>query len=151
MLALADFAVTVTDAKVTARWWQETFGFGVHTVGDAGGHSVLVAPPGERFLLHLCEGFEPVEPGNTGIAFMTDAFDDLVHRMEAAGVRFTDPPRKEDWGGSAKFADPDGNIFWLLGAPREFIEREIAQRAGPAGLPGDRKGRPRRRGRPRNR
>ena len=33
---------------------------------------MLVAPPGDRFILHLCEGFAPLEPGDTGIAFLTD-------------------------------------------------------------------------------
>jgi catechol 2,3-dioxygenase-like lactoylglutathione lyase family enzyme len=129
MLALADFAVTVTNARTTAQWWQEKLGFGVHVVDGPSGHAVMVAPPGERFLLHLCEGIDAVDPGNTGIAFVTDELDGQVQRMEAAGVRFTEPLRKNAWGGVAKFADPDGNIFWILGAPTEFIRGEVSRRA----------------------
>lgn len=132
MLVIADVAVVVRDARAAAAWWQEKLGFRVHTVGGEGGHAVLVAPVGERFLLHLCEGFEPVDPGNTGIAFVTDEIEGWVERMRASGVRFPVPYAKEAWGGSAKFADPDGNVFWLLGAPTAFIERETARRAGPA-------------------
>jgi predicted enzyme related to lactoylglutathione lyase len=132
MIRLADFAVTVTDAQATARWWQEKLGFGTFTLGKPGTHPIMVSPPGERFLLHLCEGFDTVEPGNTGIAFVTDEIEALVRRMEAGGVDFPQPLKKEPWGASAKFADPDGNIFWLMGAPSEFIRKASENRAEDA-------------------
>lgn len=129
MLTLADVAVTVTNAKTSADWWVQNLGFGVHTVGEPGGHAIMVAPPGDHFVLHLCEGFEPVEPGNTGIAFVTDAIETLVARMVAGGVRFPQPLTRESWGAMAKFADPDGNVFWLLEAPTAFIRAESVRRA----------------------
>ena len=128
MIALADCAVTVANARESARWWSEKLGFDVHRVAG-GEHGVMVAPPGDRFVIHLCEGFAPVEPGDSGIAFMTDEIEPLVRRMEAAGVRFTEPLRKESWGGVAKFADPDGNVFWLLGASSGFVRNEARRRA----------------------
>jgi len=130
MIAVSDVAVTVRDANASAAWWHEKVGFEVHTIGAPGGHAVMVAPPGDRFVLHLCEGIEPVEPGNTGIGFVTDELEELVRRMEASGVRFTEPLRKESWGGMAKFCDPDGNVFWLLGAPTRFIRTETRRIAG---------------------
>lgn len=129
MLTLADVAVTVTNARASAEWWQEKLGFAVHTVGEAGGHSIMVAPPGDRFVLHLCEGFEPVDPGNSGIAFVTDAIEPLIARMVAGGVKFAQPLTRESWGAMAKFADPDGNVFWLLEAPTTFIRSESVRRA----------------------
>ena len=134
MIALADCAVTVSDAQRAAKWWTEKLGFAVHRVGT-GEHSVMVAPPGDKFVLHLCAGCEPVEPGNTGIAFMTDEIDRLVARMEARGVQFPEPLKKESWGAMAKFADPDGNIFWLLGAPASFVRQERDRRAPATGRP----------------
>jgi catechol 2,3-dioxygenase-like lactoylglutathione lyase family enzyme len=131
MIALADCAVAVADAEEAARWWTEKLGFTAHTVGT-GTHAVMVAPPGDRFVLHLCEGFEAVQPGNSGIAFVTDDLEGMVGRMEASGVQFAEPLKKEPWGGMAKFADPDGNIYWLLGAPTSFIRKESARRA-PSG------------------
>ena len=128
MIALADCAVAVSDAKAAARWWQESLGFAVHVVGG-GDHAVMVAPPGDRFLLHLCEGFEEVQPGNSGIAFVTDDIDRVVRRMRAAGVSFPEPLQKEAWGARAKFADPDGNVYWLLGAPSTFVRKETSLRA----------------------
>lgn len=155
MLALADCAVTVTSAERSSRWWAETMGFAVHTVGGSG-HAVMVAPPGDRFVLHLCEGIEPVEPGNSGIAFVTDEIDALVDRMRSAGVRFPEPLAKKTWGSSAKFADPDGNVFWLLGAPTKFIRAEMGRRAprphrGPVRRPEKRRVRPASRGRSKGR
>jgi predicted enzyme related to lactoylglutathione lyase len=129
VLALADFAVTVTNARTSARWWEEKVGFSVYTIDGPEGHAVMVAPPGDRFLMHLCEGIEPIEPGNTGIAFMSDEIERQVRRMESDGVVFIEPLKKESWGGSAKFSDPDGNVFWLLGAPSGFIQQQLAMRA----------------------
>jgi catechol 2,3-dioxygenase-like lactoylglutathione lyase family enzyme len=137
MIALADCAVAVSNANEAGRWWNEKLGFAVHTVGS-GGHAVVVAPPGDRFILHLCEGLEPVEPGNTGIAFVTDDLEQLVLKMTASGVAFPEPLKKESWGGMAKFADPDGNVYWLLGAPTSFIRTEVARRAPLVPRPGRR-------------
>jgi len=132
MIALADCAVVVSNAQEAARWWNEKLGFGVHTVGG-GEHGIMVAPPGDRFVLHLCGGLEEAAPGNTGIAFMTDEIEGLVERMTAAGVEFPEPLQKQSWGGMAKFADPDGNIYWLLGAPSTFVRREARRRAPSTG------------------
>jgi catechol 2,3-dioxygenase-like lactoylglutathione lyase family enzyme len=128
LIAIADVAVVVSSAKASARWWSKNLGFSTYTVGGAG-HAILVAPPGERFVLHLCEGFAPLEPGDTGIAFVTDQIDALVDRMTKAAVRFPEPLRKETWGTMAKFADPDGNIFWLLGVPTSMVRGVLNSRA----------------------
>ena len=134
MIALADCAVTVSDTKSASDWWVEKMGFAVHKVGGSE-HSVMIAPPGDKFVLHLCAGFEPVEPGNTGIAFMTDDIEGLVAQMEAAGVLFPEPLKKMSWGAMAKFADPDGNVYWLLGASTAFVRQERDRRASSGGRP----------------
>ena len=128
MLALADVAVVVSNARDSARWWKRNLGFAAHTIGGSG-HAVLVAPPGERFVLHLCEGFAPLERGDTGIAFVTDDLDRLVARMTRGEVRFPEPLRTEAWGRMAKFADPDGNVFWLLGAPTKMVRETLRLKA----------------------
>jgi catechol 2,3-dioxygenase-like lactoylglutathione lyase family enzyme len=87
------------------------------------------APPGERFVLHLCQGFAPLEPGNSGIAFVTDDIDALVARMTKGGVNFPEPLKKEEWERMAKFADPDGNIFWLLEATTKMVRATLNSRA----------------------
>jgi catechol 2,3-dioxygenase-like lactoylglutathione lyase family enzyme len=134
MLALADVAVVVSSAKASAEWWSSKLGFATHTL-DGAPHAVLVAPPGERFLLHLCEGFAPPEPGNTGIAFMTDDLAGTVRRWSEAGVRFPTPLDPDGNGRMAQFEDPDGNVFWLVGAPTEFVRAAARLRAAPAPVP----------------
>jgi len=129
LLALADVAVVVSDARASAKWWVKNLGFATYTIGGGAGHAVLVAPPGERFVLHLCEGFAPVESGNSGIAFVTDDIDAVVARMKKGGVKFPEPVRKEEWGRMAKFADPDGNVFWLLEAPTSMVRATLRSRA----------------------
>lgn len=126
MLALADVAVVVRDANASAEWWRQKLGFAIHRIGD---HAILVAPPGERFVLHLCEGFAPLEPGNTGIAFLTDDLPGLASRLASSGVEFPEPYREGGEGMGAKFSDPDGNIFWLIGVPAPFVKRTLALRA----------------------
>jgi catechol 2,3-dioxygenase-like lactoylglutathione lyase family enzyme len=128
VIALADVAVVVSNAKASAEWWTKNLGFSATTVGG-GGHAVLVAPPGERFVLHLCEGVAPLEPGDTGIAFVTDAMDATVARMAKGAVNFPEPSRKEEWGRMAKFSDPDGNIFWLLEVPTSMVRATLNSRA----------------------
>lgn len=131
MFAIADVAVVVSDAKASAKWWNEKLGFVVHTMPGTG-HGILVAPPGERLILHLCEGFAPVEPGNSGIAFVTEGIETRVHQMKAAGVAFPEPLTKAEWGGMAKFADPDGNIFWLFETPTARVQATLKSRAPDA-------------------
>jgi catechol 2,3-dioxygenase-like lactoylglutathione lyase family enzyme len=128
LIAIADVAVVVSNAKASAKWWVKNLGFSTYTVGGAG-HAILVAPPGDRFVLHLCEGFAPLEPGNTGIAFVTDEMDAVVARMTEGAVKFPEPPRKEDWGRMAKFADPDGNTFWLLEVPTSMVRATLNSKA----------------------
>jgi catechol 2,3-dioxygenase-like lactoylglutathione lyase family enzyme len=134
MIALADVAVVVSNAKSSAKWWKKNLGFASFTVGGSG-HALLVAPPGDRFVLHLCEGFAPLEPGDTGIAFVTDEMDALVARMRRGAVEFPVPPKSEEWGAMAKFADPDGNIFWLIEVPTSMVRATQTSRAPKAGRP----------------
>jgi catechol 2,3-dioxygenase-like lactoylglutathione lyase family enzyme len=132
MLALADVAIVVRNAKASAKWWKRHLGFESYTIGGVRGHAVLVAPPGERFVLHLCEGFAPLEPGDTGIAFVTDEIEPLMARMRRARIQFPAPLKTETWGGRAKFADPDGNVFWLLSVPTQMVRATLNSRAPPS-------------------
>lgn len=111
----------MSNAKASARWWKQKLGFATFTIGGSG-HAVMVAPQGDRFVLHLCEGFAPLEPGDTGIAFVTDDMDSTVSRMIRGKVKFPQPVKGVGWGRMAKFADPDGNIFWLLEAPAKMVK-----------------------------
>jgi hypothetical protein len=71
---------------------------------------------------------------------VTDEIDAVVARMRKGAVRFPAPLKKEEWGSMAKFADPDGNIFWLIEAPRSLVRGALTSRA-----PGPKRAGPKRR------
>ena len=111
MLNFTSVAVVVKDAKKSAQWYKEKLGFEVR---DEMGHWITVAPKGSNVVFHLCQDFYPIEPGVNGISFMTKDVAKEEKALRAKGVEFTQPTKKEDWGISALFRDPDGNEFTLL-------------------------------------
>lgn len=106
-------AVVVSDRKKAAQWYKEKLGFAIKE--DSEEHWTVVGPADWPSGLHLCEG--DLEPGNTGILLQPDDFDKTVEELKKRGVQFTKEPKKEPWGTSAMFKDPDGNEFWLM--PKE--------------------------------
>jgi len=109
LMKLSSVAVVVKDAKKSARWYKEKLGFEIRSHE---GHWIAVAPKGADVVLHLCEG-EPLEPGNTGIGFLSKDVAKDEKLLESRDVKFTVPRKAEAWGTYAMFADPDGNEFWL--------------------------------------
>jgi catechol 2,3-dioxygenase-like lactoylglutathione lyase family enzyme len=110
----ADVAVVVSDAQKAKKWYTETLGFKV--VLDRG-HAIAVSPnvPETTLVLHLCgDGFAPLEPGNTGIAFTADNLMKTCDELAKKGVRFSLPPKDEEGYKMAKFLDLDDNEFWLF-------------------------------------
>ncbi len=110
-MKLGSIALVVSDAKKSAKWYQEKLGFEAR---DKQGHWITVAPKGSELVVHLCEKFYPLEPGNSGFAFWTKDVAKDEKALRAKGVEFTEPTTKEDWGTYAMFKDPDGNEFWLM-------------------------------------
>ena len=106
---LFDVAVVVSNATKSAEWYKEKLGLEVRANE---GHWVTVAPKGSAVVLHLCET-EPLEQGNTGIAFTVDDLDKTYEELRLKGVEFTVKPTKTEWGSYAMFKDSDGNVFWL--------------------------------------
>lgn len=57
----------------------------------------------------------------TGITLDTDDIQELHRRLISAGTRFTNLPRKQEWGGwSADFLDPDGNSLNVVQDPNHY-------------------------------
>ena len=101
-------AVMVSDAKKSAKWFEEKVGL----KSSAEGHWVLVWPGKSGAKVHLCEG-KP-EPGNTGIAFYFEDAKKAAAEMKEKGVKFTQELVKKSWGTNGMFADPDGNEYWMI-------------------------------------
>ena len=102
--------VIVSDLDEAIPWYQEKLGFEVR---ESDGHWVTVAPRGWASEIHLCK-MDELEPGNTGILFLTDNLDDSCRELKEKGVEFTQEPSKKTGGTIAKFKDLNGNIFWLM-------------------------------------
>jgi predicted enzyme related to lactoylglutathione lyase len=47
------------------------------------------------------------------LSFEVDDLDAAYARLKERGVEFSQPPKRESWGASAIFKDPDGNSFVL--------------------------------------
>ena len=110
-MQLSSVAVIVKDRAKASRWYEEKLGFEVR---DEHGHWVTVAPKGSDVVIHLCDEFYDLEPGNTGISFTTKNVARVQKQFEKKGVKFTKATSTEDWGTYAMFADPDGNEYWLI-------------------------------------
>lgn len=110
-MKLSSIAVVVSDAKKSAKWYKEKLSLQIR---DQEGHWITVSPKDSDVVFHLCEGFYPLEPGNSGISFVSKDVAKDQKALEGKGVKFTTPTTKEDWGTYAMFADPDGNEFWLV-------------------------------------
>jgi lactoylglutathione lyase len=106
---IVDVAIVVSNGKKSLKWYTEVLGLDAKSTK---GHWITVAPKGSKTVLHLCEGDE-LEPGNTGIALLTDNIDKTYKELKAKGVKFPHPPGDDGWGVYAQFEDPDGNIIWL--------------------------------------
>lgn len=100
-------AVTVSDGKRTAKWFEDKVGL----KSSVNGHWVVVWPEGANAKIHLCEGTP--DPGNTGISFYVSDVAAQEKAMTAKGVKFTKTTEKTEWGTNAMFADPDANEYWL--------------------------------------
>lgn len=111
MTRFASVAVVVSDGNKAAKWYQEKLGFEVR---DKEGHWVTVAPKGSATAIHLCAEYHPLEPGNTGFAFMSKDVSKEEKAFRSKGVKITSPTKKEDWGTYMMFSDPDGNEFWMI-------------------------------------
>jgi catechol 2,3-dioxygenase-like lactoylglutathione lyase family enzyme len=95
-----DFAV-VTDQPMgpdmNGQRWIEL------SIGTAETRIVLFTPPGHEARIG--------EFANVSLA--CDDVERTYQEMLGRGVEFEQPPRKEHWGTSAIFRDPDGNRFVL--------------------------------------
>jgi catechol 2,3-dioxygenase-like lactoylglutathione lyase family enzyme len=62
-------------------------------------------------VLFTPSGHEDRIGGFSNIAFYSDNVERTYDQLVARGVEFVQPPKRESWGTSAIFKDPDGNQF----------------------------------------
>ena len=110
-------SIPVRDQDVSLRFFTEKLGFKVATDQPFSAKQrwiELLIPGAEtKLVLFTPDGFEDRIGGFQPISFWcTDVFA-TAKEMREKGVEFSKEPKKESWGTSAVFKDPDGNRFVL--------------------------------------
>jgi predicted enzyme related to lactoylglutathione lyase len=110
--------IHVRDQDRALAFWTQQVGFRVATdqpMGEGGQRWIELKIPGAQtgVVLFTPDGQE----GNIGtfhnLSFAVDDVEKTYRELSERGVEFTQPPKKEEWGTSAVFKDPDGNLFVL--------------------------------------
>lgn len=128
VLGIDTVAIVVSDLKKAIAWYRDVLGLRVAYIGpntaeadpkaegtaENPGHWVELGPGRPQTRVHLCFMGGSVEPGPSGITFLTDDIQADYQRMRRKGVRFIMTPEKMEWGEwIGQFVDPDGNEFDL--------------------------------------
>jgi len=109
--------IPVSDQDRALAFWKEKLGFQVVTDQPMGPGMrwIELRIPGTQTAIAL---FTP--PGHedrigtfASLSFGCDDVERVYQELVAKGVEFAQPPKKESWGTSAIFKDPDGNSFVL--------------------------------------
>lgn len=146
----------VRDLVSSLRWYREVLGFPIREQDETTGYVELSLGRGASGLSLVAPRREWGEPlytetvarigMSTGIVFQTDSAAALELRLQSAGARITEPPRRQPWGGvTLRFLDPDGNEFLAFQtAPGAGEGRVLAPAAAPPTRTPGLKPRPRR-------
>ena len=129
IIGIDTVAVVVSDRRKALQWFRDVLGLPVAYVGptepssnpsaqgspDDPGHWIEIGSGRPMTRIHLCELEDHrIEPGSTGITFLTDDILAEYERLKLKGVRFTNSPKEMGWGEwLCEFLDPDGNEFDL--------------------------------------
>jgi len=107
--------IPVRDQDRALAFYREKLGFEVVTDQPMG--------PGQRWIELQIPGAETgislfTPPGHesrigtfANLSFVSDDVEATWRELSSRGVEFVSPPKKESWGTSAIFKDPDGNSF----------------------------------------
>ena len=129
ILGIDTVAIVVSNRTKAVHWFTEVLGLPIAYIGppepstdptkqgsvDNPGHWIELGPPRPLTRVHLCELEDHrIEPGATGITFLTDNILGEYERLTARGVHFKNSPKRMEWGEwLCEFVDPDGNEFDL--------------------------------------
>ena len=109
-------SIPVTDQDRALAFYTEKLGFRLATDQPFDGKqrwielSIPGAPTG--VVLFTMEG--GLQPGHQlNLAFWSDDVEATFRTLKTRGVEFIKEPKKESWGTSAIFKDPDGNQYVL--------------------------------------
>jgi catechol 2,3-dioxygenase-like lactoylglutathione lyase family enzyme len=108
--------LTVKDFDKALDFYTNKLGFEVLSNQPAGpGRWIELRIPGADTQVVLSGFGSPPDPKSQmpAVVFAVDDLDATYEELKKKGVDFTQAPRKESWGSSAMFRDPDGNLVLL--------------------------------------
>lgn len=108
-------SIPVRDQDRALAFWTEKLGLQVVTDQPRGSGLrwiELKIPGAQTGIALFCPPGQEDRIGSfANISFGTDDVEKTYRDLVARGVEFTQPPKKESWGTSALFKDPDGNTL----------------------------------------
>ena len=118
MIKLIKFVgIPVRDQDKALAFWTDVVGMEVLTDQPMGGGQrwIELKIPGAQtgIALFTPQGQEDRIGTFQSLSFQCDDVEKTHAELVAKGVEFAQPPKKESWGTSAIFKDPDGNSFVL--------------------------------------
>ena len=108
--------IPTRDQDKALAFWTEKIGCRVMTDQPLGPQRWIELQIGNsptRIVLFTPEGHEDRIGSFFNGSFVCDDVEATYRQLSAKGVVFAAPPKKESWGTSAIFKDPDGNQFVL--------------------------------------
>ena len=109
-------SVPTSDQDRALEFWTKKLGFIVHTdqpFGDQRWIELRIKGSDAGLVLFTPDAHRSHIGGFSHVSFYSDNVEKTYDELKAKGVEFAAPPKKEDWGTSAIFKDPDGNSFVL--------------------------------------
>jgi catechol 2,3-dioxygenase-like lactoylglutathione lyase family enzyme len=109
-------SVPVADQQRALDFYTRKLGFSILTdqqMGPGMRWIELALNGGSGLALFTPPGHEGRIGSFSGISFEADNVEKTYQELVERGVEFEQPPKKESWGTSAIFKDPDGNTFVL--------------------------------------
>jgi catechol 2,3-dioxygenase-like lactoylglutathione lyase family enzyme len=108
-------SIPVTDQDRALAFYTTRLGFKVATDQQFGPDmrwiELLIPGSDVNLALFTPPGHEDRIGGFQPMTFWCDDVAATATQLKAKGVELEQEPKKEIWGTSAKFKDPDGNIF----------------------------------------
>ena len=110
--------IPVRDQARALAFYTDKLGFVIATdqaMGPAGQRWIELRIPGAetRVTLFTPPGHEDRIGTFTGFSLWSDDVDGTYETLRARGVEFVAPPKREPWGTSVIFKDPDGNSLHI--------------------------------------
>jgi predicted enzyme related to lactoylglutathione lyase len=109
--------IPVRDQDIAVRFYTECMGFKIKTdrpfTATQRWIELLIPGADTGLALYTPEGHESRIGQFQSVAFWCDDVFATCEVLKSKGVTFPQEPKKELWGSTAVFGDPDGNQFAL--------------------------------------